>query len=77
MGVSEEHRRAAMSTPTVIEITRRPESVVHDPFIDDLRLPIQPDVPSDACVTNRISRQAVTLVRAGCFSSVRMPPSNR
>jgi hypothetical protein len=25
-----------VSTPTVIEITRRPEPVVHDPFIDDL-----------------------------------------
>ena len=25
-----------MSTPSVIEITRRPEPVVHDTFIDDL-----------------------------------------
>ena len=25
-----------MSTPTVIEIARRPEPVLHDPFIDDL-----------------------------------------
>jgi hypothetical protein len=25
-----------MSTPTVTEITRRPEPVVHDTFIDDL-----------------------------------------
>jgi hypothetical protein len=35
-----------MSTPTVIEITRRPEPVVHDPFIDDLRRPIRPDAPA-------------------------------
>ena len=28
-----------MSTQTVTEITRRPEPVVHDPFIDDLREP--------------------------------------
>lgn len=27
-----------MSTPTVTEITRRPEAVAHDSFIDDLRL---------------------------------------
>jgi hypothetical protein len=26
-----------MTTPIVTEITRRPEAVVHDPFIDDLR----------------------------------------
>jgi hypothetical protein len=26
-----------MSTPRVTEIIRRPEPVVHDPFIDDLR----------------------------------------
>ena len=28
--------------PTVIEIIRRPEAVVHDPFVDDLRRPSTP-----------------------------------
>ena len=28
-----------MSTPKVIEITRRPEPVAHDTFIDDIRTP--------------------------------------
>jgi hypothetical protein len=27
-----------MSTPTVTEIVPRPEPIVHDPFIDDLRV---------------------------------------
>ena len=27
-----------MSTPKVTDITRRPQPVVHDPFIDDLRV---------------------------------------
>ena len=27
---------SVMSTPTVTEITRRPEAVAHDTFIDDL-----------------------------------------
>jgi hypothetical protein len=27
----------AMSTPTVTEIVPRPQPVVHDPFVDDLR----------------------------------------
>jgi hypothetical protein len=37
-----------MSIPTVTEITRRPEAVAHDTFIDDLRRqlgsagPVQP-----------------------------------
>jgi hypothetical protein len=33
-----------MSIPTVTEITRRPEAVAHDTFIDDLaaRLPAPP-----------------------------------
>ncbi len=29
----------SMSIPTVTEITRRPEAVAHDTFIDDLRTP--------------------------------------
>jgi hypothetical protein len=32
-----------MSTPTVIEIVRRPEPVAHDPFIDDLRAAPTPE----------------------------------
>lgn len=72
-----------MSTPFVIEITRRPEPAVHDPFIDDLRLPSvalrrRTAVPSDECVTDRTRRQkAVTPSVAGCSFDVRMPPSNR
>jgi hypothetical protein len=63
-----------MSTPTVIEITRRPEPVVHDPFIDDLRVPFT----SGASVTNRTcTPNGVTGPLAGCWSGVRMPPSNR
>ena len=32
-----------MTTPIVTEITPRKEAVVHDPFIDDLRLrPVKP-----------------------------------
>jgi hypothetical protein len=31
-------RHKSMSTPTVKEITRRMEPVVHDDFIDDLRV---------------------------------------
>jgi hypothetical protein len=30
-----------MSTPTVSEITRRPEPVAHDAFIDDLRVVVR------------------------------------
>lgn len=30
-----------MSTPTVNEITRRPEPVAHDAFIDDLRVVVR------------------------------------
>jgi hypothetical protein len=39
-----------MSIPTVTEITRRPEAVAHDTFIDDLRRrlrsapPVQPAI---------------------------------
>jgi hypothetical protein len=33
-----------MSTPSVTEITRRTEAVVHDTFIDDLR-PVRPTPP--------------------------------
>jgi hypothetical protein len=33
----ENEREATMSIPTVTEITRRPEAVAHDTFIDDLR----------------------------------------
>jgi hypothetical protein len=73
----------AMSTPFVIEITRRPEPVVHDPFIDDLRVPPAAmhrigAVPSDPCVTDHARRRkAVTPSVAGCYFDVRMPPSNR
>jgi hypothetical protein len=35
-----------MSFPTVTEITRRPEAVAHDTFIDDLRTPA-PAPPTD------------------------------
>jgi hypothetical protein len=31
-----------MTTPTVIPVSRRPEAVAHDPFIDDLR-PVRSD----------------------------------
>jgi hypothetical protein len=33
-----------MSIPTVTEVTRRPEAVAHDTFIDDLRTsaPVKP-----------------------------------
>ena len=32
----------AMCTPTVTEITRRPEPVAHDTFIDDIRVGQRP-----------------------------------
>ena len=35
-----------MSIPTVTEVTRRPEAVAHDTFIDDLRTPA-PVRPAD------------------------------
>jgi hypothetical protein len=35
-----------MSIPTVTEVTRRPEAVAHDTFIDDLRL-TAPAKPAD------------------------------
>jgi hypothetical protein len=35
-----------MSIPTVTEVTRRPEAVAHDTFIDDLRKPA-PAMPAD------------------------------
>jgi hypothetical protein len=34
-----------MSFPTVTEITRRPEAVAHDTFIDDLRTPASVTLP--------------------------------
>lgn len=57
-----------MSTPTVIEITRRPEPVVHDPFIDDLRLPIRPDV--QALQRNGIGPISSSTVRSPTLTPV-------
>jgi hypothetical protein len=34
-----------MSIPTVTEITRRPEAVAHDTFIDDLAVRTAPQAP--------------------------------
>jgi hypothetical protein len=36
-----------MSTPTVTEITRRPEAVAHDTFIDDLTVGDRTPTPRD------------------------------
>ena len=46
-----------MSTATVIEITRRPEPVVHDPFIDDLS--------PRATLTTKPRQRAMTQPRVG------------
>jgi hypothetical protein len=37
-----------MSIPTVTEITRRPEAVAHDTFIDDLAIRIGASSSADA-----------------------------
>jgi hypothetical protein len=43
MGELTQQEGGTMSTPTVTEITRRPEPVAHDTFVDDItRVPGRP-----------------------------------
>ena len=62
-----------MGTPVVIEITRRPQPVEHDPFLDDLRAAYVRPMGYES----RKQRGVVTAQLAGCSSNVRMPLSNR
>ena len=62
-----------MGTPIVIEITRRPTPVEHDPFLDDLRTAYVRSTRYES----RRERDQVTGPLAGCSFDVRMPPSNR
>ena len=60
-----------MGTPIVIEITRRPQPVEHDPFLDDLRAayvrPVALRIPQGAGWGNRSRLQGVPPM-LGCRS---------
>jgi len=52
--------RAAMSTPTVTEITRQPEPVAHDTFIDDILVAQRPEAHADATTAPAVHQPAPT-----------------